>query len=90
MHERRIVRALESADSVQIDDVIQLDKDHAWGPVLCIVTKVNPWGVECYAFAPIFHDVHAAAARCCRWAPAALRVERGQYERVGRAVWVAQ
>jgi hypothetical protein len=38
---------------VKINDVIQLDPaESPWGPLLCIVSEVKDWGVQCYAFVP--------------------------------------
>ena len=56
-------------------DVIQLDPDHCrFGPLLCIVSEVKSWGVQCYA---VFNKEEAAY----------FRVNHGNYVVVGRAEW---
>jgi hypothetical protein len=56
-------------------DVVQLAPDGRWGPLLCIVTDVREWGVQCYALIP------------GEPGPMYLRAELGTFERVGVAVW---
>lgn len=60
-----------------VNDVIQLDPAHCrWGPLLCIVDKVQDWGVRCYALVP--------GERGSMY----LNVNHGDYYVVGRAEWV--
>jgi hypothetical protein len=63
-----------------VNDVIQLDPAHCeWGPLLCIVSVVKAWGVQCYAI--------VATKRGDPPEQMYLRVEHGHYVRIGRAEW---
>jgi len=67
-----------TTESVQSDDVIQLAPEHCrWGPLLCIVDEVRPWGVIAYAVMPSANQDETMP----------LRVAHGHYVRIGRAEW---
>lgn len=68
-----------SSTVIEVYDVIQLGPEHHWGPLLCIVTEVRDWGVQCYALVPEKRGEQPGAMF--------LRVEYGKFERVGRAAW---
>jgi hypothetical protein len=68
---------------VKANDVIQLDPagELAWGPLLCVVEEVKPWGVKCYALIP----TRRGEQPHMMW----MRVEHGAYAVVGPAAWAA-
>jgi hypothetical protein len=66
--------------NVQVNDVIHLDPAQStWGPLLCIVSEVKSWGVQCYALVPEQRDKLPG----CMY----LRVEHGKYVYIGRVEW---
>lgn len=74
------IDASGNALCVQVGDVVQLSPSHKWGPVLCFVTGVHDWGIECFAPAPSgFAD---------RWLRASLRIEHHEYLPIGKAQWM--
>jgi len=65
----------------KINDVIQLDPAQStWGPLLCIVSEIKTWGVQCYALVPDRRDKPPSQMY--------LRVETGKFQVVGTAEWV--
>ena len=65
---------------VKVHDVIQLDPAQSpWGPLLCIVDEVKPWGVQCYALVPEHREEPPNRMY--------LRVEHGKYSYIGEAEW---
>ena len=71
------------AGKVNVGDIIQLDPTaelgKEWGPQLCVVSELKPWGVQCYF-------VHAASRG--DFGPAYLRIPTGSFVVVGRAEWM--
>lgn len=68
---------------INVYDVIQLDPSaNDWGPLLCIVTEVKPWGVQCYAM----HVEERGKPPSAMF----LRVKHDDYVRIGTAGWVKQ
>jgi len=66
--------------TVRVGDVIQLDPEHSpWGPMLCIVEEVHPWGVSCYWL--------GATARDRPPAYFPYRATTGTFARIGLAEW---
>lgn len=67
-----------------VDDVVQLDPEysHGWGPLLCIVSEVESWGVRCYALVP--------EVRGQLLSKMPFRVDHGRYAVIGRAEWKAE
>jgi hypothetical protein len=63
-------------------DIVQLDPSseigQEWGPQLCIVTEVKPWGVQAYF-------LHARARG--DYGPAYIRLAHQSFEKVGQAAW---
>ena len=69
---------------IAINDVIQLDpvRGCEWGPLFAIVDKVGPGWVRAYFFVP------TERGQAPGHAP--IRVENGNYVRIGRAEWLPQ
>jgi hypothetical protein len=66
---------------VKINDVIQLDPAQSpWGALLCIVSEVKAWGVQCYALVPRQRDEPPGSMY--------LRVETGKFQVIGMAEWI--
>jgi hypothetical protein len=65
-----------------VGDVVQLDPDGgcAWGPLFAIVDKVYDWGVRADFFVPGKRGEAPGVAP--------IRVDKGKYWRIGRAVWL--
>ncbi len=73
---------LELIVSTGAHAVIQLDPAHCdWGPLLCIVEKVEAWGVKCYAL----HSGRRGEPPGCMY----MRISHGHYATVGPAEWIA-
>jgi hypothetical protein len=60
---------------VSIGDVIQLSAANDWGPLLCTVTEVKTWGVQCFALIPEAKNVTPDKMF--------LRVENKDFQRIG-------
>lgn len=66
-----------------VGDVIQLDPAHCdWGPLLCIVSEVKSWGVQCYAIYPEERGKPPSQMY--------LRPRHEHYVVIGRAEWAAK
>lgn len=77
--ERRAPRAC--VPDIEVHDVIQADPDRCdWGPVFVVVTEVRDWGVLGYFLTDFNRGVPPGRAY--------LRLNHGDYERVGRAAWI--
>jgi len=66
---------------VRINDVIQLDPaQNDWGPLLCIVSEVKSWGVQCYALVPEKRGELPGSMY--------LRMNTGMFQVIGHAEWI--
>lgn len=71
----------------QVGDVVQLQPQDdfgnvTYGPLLCVVSEVKPWGVRCYAMIPEKRGEWPALSY--------FNANRGSYERIGPACWMQQ
>lgn len=67
------------------NDVIQLEPETAgaaWGPLLCVVSEVKAWGVQCYALIPTTRDQPPGSM----W----MRIDHGKYAVIGPAMWTVE
>jgi len=64
---------------IDVHDVVQLDPELPFGPVLAIVDEVKSWGVQASVLVPTARDTPPNLAP--------MRVEWGDFARIGRATW---
>jgi len=73
---------------IAVGDVIQVDPEKShFGAVLCVVSEVKAWGVQCYFLAPGALG-EGAPVTLIATNQAFLRVPHADYVRIGRAEWV--
>lgn len=87
-------------DGLRKGDVVQFvagDAFNMWGPLLAIVSHVRNWGVECFVLVPSEISAearlvlsHPAEVRGASPGRMLLRVEWGEFERIGPAVLVPE
>ena len=66
---------------IEPNDIIQLSPTHAWGAMICVVSQVHSWGITAYWLVAETRGQPPSAAY--------IRVPTGEFEVVGRAVWVS-
>lgn len=71
-----------SAEPVEGDIVQITDSSHPWFPCLLTVTEPKPWGIQGFVTIPNSNDGSEPTGRAFN------RLNKGQYEVVGKAVWM--
>lgn len=61
--------------SLKKDDIVQIVPEHNWGGCLLVVDEVKSWGIQGYVEIPLKGQAY-------------IRIKNGEFEVVGRAVFV--